>query len=51
MNNVTTVPDIVQAAQSKTILDAAIAYMQMGFSVLPLKGKRPALRRSNASQF
>lgn len=43
MNNVITVPDIVQAAQSKTILDAAIAYMQMGFSVLPLKGKRPAL--------
>ncbi|KAB2853849.1 MAG: bifunctional DNA primase/polymerase, partial [Anaerolineae bacterium] len=31
------------AAQSKTILDATIAYMQMGFSVLPLKGKRPAL--------
>ncbi len=43
MNSTYSVPDIVQAAQSKTILDAAIAYMQMGFSVLPLKGKRPAL--------
>ncbi|GIK64339.1 MAG: hypothetical protein BroJett018_21330 [Chloroflexota bacterium] len=43
MSHVINVPDIVQAAQSKTILDAAVAYMQMGFSVLPLKGKRPAL--------
>ncbi len=49
MNNVITMPDIVQAAQSKTILDAAIAYMQIGFSVLPLKGKRPAL--DNWKQF
>lgn len=43
MSHVISVPDIIQAAQSKTILDAAIAYMQLGFSVLPLKGKRPAL--------
>lgn len=43
MNSTYSVPDIIQAAQSKTILDATIAYMQMGFSVLPLKGKRPAL--------
>lgn len=43
MSNINNVPDIVQVAQSKTILDAAIAYMKMGFSVLPLKGKRPAL--------
>ncbi|MBZ0306620.1 MAG: bifunctional DNA primase/polymerase, partial [Anaerolineae bacterium] len=43
MSDVNSVPDIVQAAQSKTILEAAIAYMKLGFSVLPLKGKRPAL--------
>lgn len=49
MNSTYSVPEIVQAAQSKTILDAAIAYMQMGFSVLPLKGKRPAL--DNWKQF
>ncbi len=43
MSDVNSVSDIVQAAQSKTILEAAIAYMKLGFSVLPLKGKRPAL--------
>ncbi|GIK64255.1 MAG: hypothetical protein BroJett018_20490 [Chloroflexota bacterium] len=43
MSNIASVLDIIQAANSKTILDAAIAYMQLGFSVLPLKGKRPTL--------
>jgi hypothetical protein len=35
---------IVQAAQSKTVYEAALAYQEIGFSVLPLKGKRPAIR-------
>lgn len=43
MSDVNSVPDIVQATQSKTILEAALAYAGLGFSVLPLKGKRPAL--------
>ena len=35
---------IVQAAQSKSVYKAALAYQEIGFSVLPLKGKRPAIR-------
>lgn len=35
---------IVQAAQSKSVYEAALAYEEIGFSVLPLKGKRPAIR-------
>ncbi len=34
---------IVQAAQSNTILDAALMYARLGMSVIPLKGKRPSL--------
>lgn len=34
-------PAIVLAAQAKTILEAAHAYRELGFSVLPLHGKRP----------
>src|SRR5437762_2558050 len=33
---------LIRAAQLETILNAALAYQQIGFSVLPLKGKRPA---------
>ncbi|MCL4876198.1 MAG: bifunctional DNA primase/polymerase [Anaerolineae bacterium] len=34
-------PAIVLAAQAKTISEAAHAYRELGFSVLPLQGKRP----------
>jgi hypothetical protein len=37
-------PAIVLAAQSKTILAAAHAYHKLGFSLLPLHGKRPAVK-------
>jgi hypothetical protein len=37
------VPAIVTAAQSESLLAAALAYARLGFSVLPLKGKRPNL--------
>ncbi len=37
-------PAIVLAAQSKTILEAAQAYHKLGFSLLPLHGKRPAVK-------
>ncbi len=36
-------PPIVLAAQSTSVLDAAFAYATLGFSVLPLHGKVPAL--------
>jgi len=35
-------PEVVQAAQSGNLLGAAIAYAKIGFSVLPLHGKRPS---------
>ncbi|MBI5928544.1 MAG: bifunctional DNA primase/polymerase [Chloroflexi bacterium] len=34
---------IVQAAQSSSLLDAALMYARLGMSVIPLKGKRPSL--------
>ena len=34
---------IVRAAQANTIVEAAQAYAAEGMSVIPLKGKRPAL--------
>ena len=34
---------ISQVAQSLTVEEAALAYARLGFSVLPLKGKRPSL--------
>lgn len=34
---------IVQAAQSNSILDAALMYARLGMSVIPLRGKRPSL--------
>ncbi|NUQ03096.1 MAG: bifunctional DNA primase/polymerase [Anaerolineae bacterium] len=37
-------PPIVQAAQQDTILSAALAYAALGLSVIPLDGKRPALK-------
>jgi len=33
----------VRAAQSSTIYEAAQAYAALGLSIIPLKGKRPAL--------
>ena len=41
--NSTTKPPIVRAAQSNNIIEAALAYADLGMSVIPLKGKRPAL--------
>ena len=41
--NSTTMPPIVRAAQSSTLLDAALAYADLGMSLIPLTGKRPAL--------
>ncbi|MBZ0319100.1 MAG: bifunctional DNA primase/polymerase [Anaerolineae bacterium] len=38
------IPAIVLAAQSKTILEAAHAYHKLGFSLLPLHGKRPSVK-------
>ena len=40
--NSTNTPPIVQAAQS-TVIEAAKGYAALGMSVIPLKGKRPAL--------
>ena len=40
--NSTSTPPIVQAAQSN-IIEAAKGYAALGMSVIPLKGKRPAL--------
>ena len=40
--NVQSTPEIIRAAQSNTTLDAALAYQHLGFSVLPLQGKRPS---------
>lgn len=40
--NSTSTPPIVQAAQSR-IIEAAKGYAALGMSVIPLKGKRPAL--------
>jgi predicted transcriptional regulator len=37
-------PPIVQAAQQDTILSAALGYTALGLSVIPLDGKRPALK-------
>ncbi|MFN8531562.1 MAG: bifunctional DNA primase/polymerase [Anaerolineae bacterium] len=37
-------PPIVQAAQQDTILSAALAYTALSLSVIPLDGKRPALK-------
>jgi hypothetical protein len=39
-----TIPAVVRAAKSENLLGAALAYAELGFSVLPLKGKRPTLR-------
>ncbi len=36
-------PAVAQAAQSNKVLEAALAYRKLNMSVLPLKGKRPAL--------
>ncbi|MBZ0318097.1 MAG: bifunctional DNA primase/polymerase [Anaerolineae bacterium] len=38
-----TQPAIVQAAQSETLLQAALRYAALGFSIIPLQGKRPAI--------
>jgi len=43
--NSTNTPPMVQAAQAQTILSAALAYALLGLSIIPLKGKRPALNR------
>jgi hypothetical protein len=37
-------PPIIQAAQQDTILSAALAYAALGLSIIPLDGKRPALK-------
>ena len=37
-------PPIVKAAQSETIGATALAYAALGFSIIPLDGKRPALK-------
>ena len=37
-------PPIARAAQSSSILDAALAYAELGMSVIPLQGKRPTVR-------
>ena len=36
-------PPIVRAAQSGSIYEAAQAYARLEMSIIPLKGKRPAL--------
>lgn len=38
--------NIVQAASSSTVLQAALSYSQMGISVLPCTGKKPAMQWS-----
>jgi predicted transcriptional regulator len=42
--NSSTMPPIVLAAQSETTAAAALAYAALGLSVIPLDGKRPALK-------
>jgi len=42
--NSSTVPLIVSAAEQDTILSVALAYAALGLSVIPLDGKRPALK-------
>ena len=37
-------PLIVSAANQETVLSAALAYAALGLSVIPLDGKRPALK-------
>ena len=37
-------PPIIRAAQQDTTRSAALAYAALGFSVIPLDGKRPALK-------
>ncbi|MBK8034757.1 MAG: bifunctional DNA primase/polymerase [Chloroflexi bacterium] len=37
-------PPIIHAAQQHTIRSAALAYAALGLSVIPLDGKRPALK-------
>ncbi len=39
-----TIPPMILAAQQSTILSAALAYAELGLSVIPLDGKRPALK-------
>lgn len=39
-----TLPPIVQAAQQNSVLSASLAYTALGLSVIPLDGKRPALK-------
>ncbi len=41
--NTMTQPAIVQAAQSETLLQAALRYAALGFSIIPLRGKQPAI--------
>jgi hypothetical protein len=40
--NATTTLEIIRAAQANTVLGAALVYQRLGFSVLPLQGKRPS---------
>jgi len=42
--NSSTMPPIVSAAQSESIGAAALAYAALGLSIIPLDGKRPALK-------
>lgn len=42
--NSLSLPPIVRAAQSETLGAAALAYAALGFSIIPLDGKRPALK-------
>lgn len=44
------VPSILNAARSQTVIAAALAYAGMGLSILPCKGKKPALQRWAALQ-
>ena len=39
-----TLPAIVEAARRATVLEAALAYTDLGISVLPVSGKVPAIR-------
>ena len=43
-------PPIVQAAQAENIYQSAQAYARLGMSIIPLKGKRPALNSWKAYQ-
>ena len=40
--NVTAMPEIIRAAQANTVLGSSLLYQRLGFSVLPLQGKRPS---------